>query len=179
MRNPEREKEKEMNLGPGIYGAKVQSWREANPRSLLKQTMESNKQANKEQIYSLFVEELQTHPDHDDFMKTILEYWFSNAYASMIIPNLPAERRVQQEKQKQERQSLITTAKEKLKEHIKREALFLLDTLLPNGKPLRATTFGECAKLGGQLNLIAKKGKPSQKVGSVLNNADLRKLQGA
>jgi len=167
------------NLGPGTYGAKVQSWNESNPRSLLKQTMEANKGANKERIYRLFVDELQNHPDQEAFMTTIVEYWFSNTYASMILPPADREKKLaDKEKRKQERESFVVKAKTKLKEHIKREALFLLDTLLPNGKSLRATTFGECAKFGGWLKLIAKKGKPGQKVGSVLNNNDLRKLQG-
>lgn len=167
------------NLGPGIYGAKVQSWNESNPRSLLKQIMEANKGLNKEELFALFKEELNNHLDHDAFVKTMVEYWFSNTYSSLIGGNQRLVKRLEENKKhEQDQEIMVVEAKEKLKAYIKREAIFLLDTLLPNGKPLRLTTFGECAKFGGLLKRVARKGRPNQKVGSVLTDDDLRRMQG-
>ena len=58
--------------------------------------------------------------------------------------------------------------------------IILLDLVLPNGKALRDCTGRDCkqmsGKMGGWLQKIAERVKPTQFVGDVLKEADVRKL---
>ena len=163
------------SLDTGTYGAKVQSWRRANPRDVLKQIMEeAANPKDKAALMSAFRERVRGE-DGEDYLDSIIEYWFTNNYNSLMDERFRPKRR---SSAKSEKATKVAELKEVVTKRIRQEALFLLDTVLPNGKALRASTFGECAKIGGSLSLIASKGKPSQIVGKVLSDAQLRKLQG-
>lgn len=161
-------------LDTGTRGAKVQSWKRANPRDLLKRVITENKHADKHALLKVFRDELRSHADTDDLVDSIVEYWFANNYYSLTGDRTPTEPR----QASAQKVAAVEAIKEKVKERIRHEAMLLLDTVLPNGKALKDTTFGECTKIGGALKLIASKGKPSQVVGKVLSDAQLRKLQG-
>ena len=160
------------SLDTGTYGAKVQSWRRANPRDLLKKLIEENPRVAKADLFKTFRDQIRG-DDGEEFLDSIIEYWFSNNYHSLIErhPRNAAAN-------KAEKRAKIAEITEKIKARVRQEALFLLDTVLPNGKALRDSTFGECAKIGGALSKIASKGKPGQIVGTVLSDTQLRKLQG-
>ena len=160
------------SLDTGTYGAKVQSWRRANPRDLLKRLIEENPGVAKAELFKTFRDQIRG-DDGEEFLDSIVEYWFANNYHSLIehpAPQLAAN--------KAEKQTKIAEIKEKIKTRVRQEAIFLLDTALPHGKTLRNSTFGECAKIGGALSKIASKGRPGQIVGNVLSDTQLRKLQG-
>lgn len=163
------------SLDTGIYGAKVQSWRRANPRDVLKQIIDSAADPrDKSKVLSAF-REIVLGEDGEDYLDSIIEYWFANNYNSLIDERIRPKRRESTVKQTAAK---VAEFKEKVTTRIREEALFLLDTMLPNGKALRDSTFGECAKIGGVLSQIATMGKPGQIVGRVLSDASLRKLQG-
>lgn len=162
------------SLDTGTYGAKVQSWRRANPRDLLKQIMdETSDPKDKKTILSVFRDRVRG-DDGWDYLDSIIEYWFSNNYHSLMDENLRTKRAAPNKLLKSAK---IAEFKKKVAVRIRQEALFLLDTMLPNGKTLRDSTFGECAKIGGVLSKIANSGKPTQVVGKVLTDVQLRKLQ--
>lgn len=163
------------SLETGIYGAKVQSWRNANPRDVLKQIIDSAVNPNdRPAIHSALREKVLREGD-EDYLDSIIEYWFTNNYNSLMLersrPRLRTSALALQAARAAEYREKVTTA-------IRQEAIFLLGTILPNGKALRDSTFGECAKIGGVLSKIASKGKPEQIVGEVLSDAQLHKLQG-
>ena len=55
--------------------------------------------------------------------------------------------------------------------------MVLLDYVLPNGKMLRDSTFGECAEAGGWLTRLSKRGQAGDKVGAVLSEQDVRAIR--
>lgn len=157
-------------LNTGTYGAKVQSWRAANPRDLLKGIRADNPRADKPRLLSLFEDKVMA--STPAYLSAIIEYWFSNNYASLVERSSAARAEGVAQRERIEGNMRLG-----VKAAIKREAMILLSTMLPNGKALRDTTFGECAKMGGVLSRIATKGKPKQIVGTVLSDAELRGLQ--
>ena len=77
---------------------------------------------------------------------------------------------------KQQRQREVEEVKEKVQAVIRKQAMILLDFVMPNDKELRDCTGTEVAKFGGKFVEIGQKaGK--RKVGAVLTDDDLRKLQ--
>ena len=54
--------------------------------------------------------------------------------------------------------------------------IVLMDLQLPNGKVLREATFAECSAAGGWFKMLAAKGKPSEVVGEVLTEQDLKEI---
>lgn len=161
-------------IDTGTYGAKVQSWRKANPRQLLRETIEAHPKMSKERCFAKFLDALNNHDDADALKEGIIEYWFSNNYHSLI--ETPPAVMEQRERQKQ---SLTGKIKAQVKERIQEEAaLMLLDLTLPNGKALRDCTGGECAalgkKMGSWLGKLAKAVKADQLVGEVLTEDQVR-----
>lgn len=151
------------SLDTGTYGAKVQSWKRANPRDLLKRLIDNQPAAGRDAIFQEFREYLRG-DDGEDFLDSVIEYWFANNYHSLI--ERPAPSRAAQQTERR-------VAVEKVKETIRAR---LLDMRLPNGLTLAASTFGYCAKLGGGLARIGAKGKPNQVVGKHLSETEVRKL---
>ena len=160
-----------MTIDTGTYGAKVQSWRRANPRDLLKRTIEELAGSSRAALLEAFRDKVLA-PEAEEYLDAVIEYWFSNNYHSLVENPYRPEAVAR-------RKSAVAGVKEKISRHVRKQVLLLLDTMLPNGKTLAATTFGECAKLGGNLSLIASMGEPKQRVGEVLSDDELRNLQGA
>ncbi len=84
-----------------------------------------------------------------------------------------------------ERQDAARAQKEAVGQAVRiaKRAFFIitLRTTMPDGRALREWTCADCSALGGQIGLIAKAGKPKQKVGDIFKtDADLCKaLKGA
>lgn len=153
-------------LDTGIYGAKVQSWRRANPRDLLKRLIDENPKFGKDNLFKTFRDQLRGE-DGEEFLDSVIEYWFANNYHSLIERPTPHIRAA--------RKAAARADTEKVKEHIQKR---LLNMVLPNGETLGNSTFGYCAKLGGGLSRIGAKGKPNQIVGKHLSETEVRKLYG-
>lgn len=72
-------------IDTGTYGAKVQSWRAKNPRDLLMKLLNENPGVDKAQALALLWENLQTKRGKE-YLFTIVEYWNSNNYDSLVKP---------------------------------------------------------------------------------------------
>lgn len=165
-------------------GASIQSWRATSPRALLDHLYERNPEFSRDQLLKRFEECVR---ERDDFIKSIIEYWFTNNYNSLLrlresairerggvglgtSPEVVAVR----EKAAREARETITKAVEK------RARLMLLDMVMLNGKRLRACTGEECRVLsktaGRWLAAIAREVGAKKKVGEVLSEDRLHEL---
>lgn len=167
-------------IDTGVRGATGQSWRADNPRDLLKRVIDEHPGADRPALFRLFVEKLK---DEDDsgYMETIIEYWFTNNYHSLVVARSGADPAERRSAAAAERERWIAGTTEKLREKIAEEAaIVLLDMTMPNGKTLAECTGQECAdlsrRLGSWLHKVARRVKPDETVGAVLTENDLRAL---
>lgn len=160
-----------MELQTGKYGAKVQSWKRANPRDLLKAIIEQNPKVSERKLLAVFASRAK---DDEDLIDTIIEYWFVNNSRSIMNP---AERQQRLAIARTERAVATAAAVKSAKSRI--EALAAAMTLafvMPNGKQLRECTgieVGAWGRVGAKIAKIVGK----RKVGDVLSDAQLKKLQ--
>ena len=93
-------------------------------------------------------------------------------------------RRVARAAAREARKMMVQSAKaailvnSRLGERIKKEAINLLDWVLPTGKTLGKTTFGECAKLGGRFTELSKAGPADAEIGTVLTSDQVLEFLG-
>lgn len=153
------------HVDTGVYGAKVQSWRVANPRALLKEIIDKNPRASRETILASFSEKVRA---NEEMLETVIEAWGANNYNSLIKQDAhnPLARRAQVEEIK-------AAAVKRIRQEA---AIILMDMQMPTGKRLRDCNAVECKKAGGWHIKIAAKLKPGQTVGSVFSESQLRKL---
>lgn len=162
-------------ITPGTYGAKVQSWKNANPRDLLKTLIDENPSAAKPALLAMVRSEL-LDERAADMLDSVIEYWFTNNYHSLVAPVARAPR-PPREVVKAAQTAKVAEIKANVQARIQEEArLLLLDLVLPNGKALRDSTGNECAKAGGWFTKIASRIPPGKKVGKVLSEDQLRSL---
>jgi hypothetical protein len=159
----------------GTYGAKRQSTRKGSPREILARLIERSSRPDEDDIKEKCKAKVIDDPDHVDAM---FEYWFANNYRSLIFQKRQ-ERTTP--KQREEMKAASKDKVEALKTVIKARAtqMVLLDMVMPSGKALRDSTGKDCAKAGGWLAKIAKAIKPSDVVGKVLSEAQIRKMFGS
>jgi len=160
--------------GPGVYGAKVQSWRHANPRDILKRIIDEHPNEDKAFIFREFKEQIR---DDEDVISAIIEYWFSNNYHSLMgdRPERRAQRQEERAERAREREKKTEAMAEIIKERAKK--LVILDMVMPNGKLLRDCTGEDCIKAGGWFHKIAARLKnPTDVVGRVFSEKRLRQI---
>lgn len=148
----------------GTYGAKVQSWRRANPRELLRRLLDENPNDDKAALFEIFWSEISEEAS-TDLLKSVAEYWFANNYHS-----LTGHAAVRPLARKSEIKALIE------KRIIEEARVMLLDMMMPNGKYLAQCTKEECTVFGGWLKAVASKLTPNQEVGAVLSEDELRAI---
>jgi uncharacterized protein YfaP (DUF2135 family) len=162
-------------LNTGILGAKVQSWKSANPRDILKRLMEENPRMEKPALLAALRHELLSE-DRIEYLDAVIEYWFSNNYHSLVAPRVSATR-PSPAVAKAAKQEKIAAIRQKVERHIEEKVeARLLDFIMPSGKTLRDSTGADCAKAGGWLTKIAGKVNARQRVGNVLSEEQVRKL---
>lgn len=133
--------------------------------------------ASRKEALQDFTAELRTKSDAFD---VLARAYFETNYArfdveqtgkgsSVVVPK-PVKTFVEREKERAEAKQQISALASQIRTQI------LLDTILPNGKRLRHSTFADCAKAGGWFAAIAKLGKPSEAVDKKLSEADLQNL---
>ena len=165
-------------LDTGITGAKRMSWKLANPRALLEEILKESPDADVETLRSYC--RTAVRKAGKDFVDTVFDYWFDNTLRSLMHqPSLDEvrERRERSAKLVSETVARGSAAVAKVIE--KKAKTLLLDTILPNGKKLRDSTFGECRIFGGWLSRIGRKGNPDKLVGRYLSEAKVRALKSA
>jgi hypothetical protein len=162
----------------GVRGATGQSWRGANPRDLLRQVINNHPGSDRTALFRLFVEKLKEE-DEDDYMETIIEYWFTNNYHSLLVAS--AATVADSGETAARREALLATTKEQIRAKIAEAATIVLsDMAMPNGKRLADCTGEECItlarRMGSWLGRIVRRVKPEETVGAVLTEDDLQVL---
>src|SRR5262245_1617744 len=155
---------------PGEQGALRQSWREHNPRDMLKSMMDAYPNETQTQILRRFSEAVS---EDQNYLAVVIEYWFANNYRSLVRGSNPKGARA---KPAPEIVAAKAATVEKIKERIKQEAIKLLDLVMSNGKPARENTFAFAAKEGGFWTKVSQMGKPKQRIGDVLSEDQIRKV---
>jgi len=156
------------HIDSGITGAKRQSWRHDNPRDTLRNIIEGNPRAGKDELFELFKDVVLKTRNHAMF-ETIIEYWFANNLTSLLQGNA--------ELKKQFSGPNVAKIKDKIRERIKIASGFvLLDMIMPNNKRLGDCTGAECAAVGGWLSIVAARMSPSQIVGKVFDEKDIHEM---
>jgi hypothetical protein len=155
-------------IDTGITGAKRQSWRHDNPRDTLRNIIEGNPTAGKEKLLELFTD-IVLKTKNQALLETIIEYWFANNLTSLLHSDSDLK--------KQFSNPDVAKIKDKIRQRIKIAAgVVLLDMVMPNKKRLADCTGAECAAVGGWLAMIAARMAPSQIVGKVFAEEDIRAM---
>lgn len=141
----------------------------SNPEELLVRVIEQLPDATREERCKAFWEMVREEPE---YLRPIVDYFYGNRELA-VLGNHP-RKRAQAVKDKRESAARIKSAAILLAEHIK--SALIGDLFMPNGKMLKDCTFGYCAKTGGVLAAIGRKGKPNEIVGKKLPEVELRKL---
>jgi hypothetical protein len=107
---------------------------------------------------------------NESYLSSIIEEWFRNAYRSLTRPSRSVGA-------SELRQKEFSRVKETVRANIKFKAnVVLMDIVLPTGKKLRDSTGSDCRYAGGWLTQIAKVVGPTQLVGRVMSESDLRQF---
>lgn len=155
------------HIDTGTYGAKRQSWRKANPRDFLKRIIDEMPSAGRDAIFLEFKEQIMADTSREEYLDSVLEYWFSNNFHSLT--ERPTLTRRVDPAAKAERAAKVQEVKQKIVARV-------LDMPLPNGLTLAESTFGYCKKLGGGLSRIGAAGKARDIVGKHLSEVEVRRL---
>lgn len=117
------------------------------------------------------------------YRETAFIYWLDNNYRTLLADYPEPEKGdiTPRAERKAEKEKTAAAMKGKVEEAIKQKAqLILLDWVLPNGKALRDCTGRDCRQMsrtvGTWLQKVADRVKPTETVGSVLQESDVRKL---
>ncbi len=152
----------------GVYGAKTQSWRQANPRAALERLIAYKPGLGRDELLALFRDEIE---GNADLLHTIVGYWFDNNLRSLVRSRHANRATTTQ------RRAMVLEGKEKVRAIIESKANGLfLESLMPNNKTLRESSFAECLACGGWLTLVGKQGEPDQIVGEHLSEERVREL---
>ena len=164
------------------HGAHVQAWRAANPRELLKAIIDSNHGTDRITLYRLFRERL-TEADGEDYIETIIEYWFANNYYSLITAASRTRNSTHPGTYSmtsgtpEQREALVGSYKDSIKKRIVEAAnIALLSMTMPNGKSLSECTGAECIRMGGWLRTVGRHVGNDRTVATVFTEEDLRSL---
>jgi hypothetical protein len=120
------------------------------------------------------------------YRETAYLYWLDNNYRSLLSDYPEPDKDITPRAERKqaaaaEREKITAELTQKVEKVIEQKAqIILLDWVLPNGKALRDCTGRECKQMSGKvgtwLGEIAKRVKPTEVVGKVLQEADVRKL---
>jgi hypothetical protein len=160
---------------PGVLGAKRASYRETNPRPLLKTIMQ---QSTDEKVWrDKFWSEVE---DDKDYLRAILAYWLDNTIRSILNEKPPEEavpytarikagQRTTQPTRQQVKNALHAQVERQVK-------IALLKLEMPNGKTLGECTGNECKRFGGWYAVLAKKVPANATVGGTLSESEVAAL---
>jgi hypothetical protein len=120
------------------------------------------------------------------YRETAYLYWLDNNYRSLLAdypePDKDTTPRAERKAEREKITAELTQRAEKVIEQKaeQKAQIILLDWVLPNGKALRDCTGRECkqmsGKVGSWLQKISDRVKPTELVGSILQESDVRKL---
>jgi hypothetical protein len=120
------------------------------------------------------------------YHETVFLYWFDNHYRHGLLdypePDKEISARAERKQTAQvEKEKTVAEMKQKVEKAVEQKAqIILLDWVLPNGKALKDCTGRDCQRMsrsvGAWLQKVAERVKPTELVGNVLQEADVRKL---
>lgn len=155
-------------------GAARQSWSKANPRSILKEIVESVRRKSRQTerdyedtLLSIFRKRVYGNPEAID---TIVEYWFTVNYQRLKRTGESSE------SSKEERGEMIDKARSVVSAAVAREAnVLLLGLTMPNGKKLKFCTGDEVVSFGTRMSVLGKRAG-SKKIGLVFTEEEVRRI---
>jgi len=160
-----------MELNLGISGAKRTSYNEYNLRDLLLKVRAEHPECDDiDQLRDFLIVEVKK-SGNEGYRDTCYEYACSrtvlNTFTVEEIKKLRSER-------EQVHQKKTLEVKTKLKEHIRREAIILLDLKMANGKVLGDCTKADLKKVSGWSSRLAEKLTGRQTVKEVFSEKQVR-----
>lgn len=157
-----------MMIAVDLYGAKAQSRRRANPRSVLQEILENNPTTDDTTLEEMTLEALRDHEDTEDLFGCIFEYWFTNNLRSLrlyaVTPRQKKEVVAKTRANKKRTEKVVSVVKANIVAKINQAAESLFNSVLPTGKTLANSTGSELKKIGGVYSTLAKKLKAGQTV---------------
>ena len=156
-------------IDTGHIGAKRQSWRQGNPRELLKRLIDELGSTDRERLFVEFIEQAFA-PGNRPILESIAEYWFSNNLNSLLEP-VGTDRQMARARNRARTEQVSKQIVERLTAVA---GQLLLDLTLPHGKTLKDSTGTECLAIGGWLKVVGSKMKPDDLVGAVFSEDQLR-----
>jgi hypothetical protein len=139
-----------------------------NPMQVLVDLVEGDPSADPNRLFKVWWPIIQS---DDDYLEAVARHAFTNFLTSLDRDRRASATRRKTKRMAQQHRDAVSALTSKIKN------LILLDLQLPNGKKLRNCTFAECSAAGGWFKLLATRGRPSEVVGEVLTEDDLRKLR--
>lgn len=138
-----------------------------SPMQLLVDIIDGDPTADHRRLFRTWWDRIQS---DDQFMEAVALHAFTNMFAALERDknkSAPVKPKEAIEAERKAVAALVSQVRN----------VVLLDLKLPNGKKLRNSTFAECSAAGGWFKMVATKGKPSQVVGAVLTEDELRGIR--
>jgi hypothetical protein len=153
------------NLEKGQQGAKRSSWKKLHFRDLALKVCEQHRDADVEQLATLFLNELEQYPG---YMESIAVYIMANVRSSLAPRSGRSGRSGR----------VIPSSLAGIEQRVvaKTAARVLMKLIMPNGKTLAQSTGAECKRAGGWLVAVGEKIGDRGVVGKKLKEQDLLKL---
>ena len=152
----------------GILGAKRATWRQVNPRELLRRIIDNSPTDDDADWRDMFWSEIE---NDKDMLRAIADYWLDNNIRSLTTPTTAKTT------DKMLAAEAVSVAKtnvtQRVAEHIK---IALLALVMPNEKLLGDCTGAECRQFGGWFVKIGKSVPAKATVREHLSETKLQKL---
>jgi len=158
------------HIESGRQGAKRQTWRDVNPRKLLREIIEDDPDGDEAAWREAFIKKIVDELDGIDLEGTYtgacVKYTLDNAILALAPTRKKSSKLVQKE-----------TMKEAIdKAQTKAQAILLLHLVMPNGKPLGQCTGADCKRFGGWYAKLGKLVPKGKTVAEVLSESKVRQL---
>lgn len=153
-----------MHIEPSRTGAAATRRRsKKNPMEVLVGLVEADPTADQDRLFGQWWKKIR---GDDEQIEAVARHSFTNMLTAIERGSRKPKQRTAEDMEQERRAigALVNLVKN----------VVLMDIVLPNGKKLRDCTFAECSAAGGWFKLVATKGKPSELVGKVLSEEQLR-----
>lgn len=151
-----------MDLNPRLAAPFMAKVGQANPDDVLRRIMREMPKANADKIWKAFKQAILA---DDELNEACLRYYFINAKTRLerVEPNSEEAQQSQRSRQRAiaDYQRLVPK-------------LFILDTVMPNGKTMRECTFGYVKTFGGKCAVIGGLGEPNAIIGTTVSDGQVK-----
>jgi hypothetical protein len=156
------------HIDTGVTGAKRATWREINPRRLLRAIIDANPNGTEQEWRDDFWEQVNKRAKENEqsYIFVITQYWLDNNIRSLLAEDSEPDRAAQA----RSHQAAVEQVAQQT------HALLLMRLTMPNGKLLGECTGADCKRFGGWYARIGKLVPARKIVGEVLTEDRLREL---